>query len=173
MDDTKEGQEINRQFPQQELSVARRYKDQRIILPDEMAGIRARHQIKQASARRQAYLDRYAAATAAALAQAKANPDYQIIVEYLAVCSAAELEHMILETLITDVLARGCTLTPRQIRSFLDRDLKLKMWVHQGNELVRTPHGWTRERGPYPIDADTIWESWVWYPPADSEWSKW
>ena len=121
---------------------------------------------------RQEYLARYAAAEAAALATIKANKDYNIIVEYLADCSTAEVEHIVLDVLITDVLERGCTLASVKIRSFLERDFKLKTWVHQGDELVRTPHGWTLERGPYPIDAETIWDSWVWVPPIDSEWAQ-
>lgn len=121
---------------------------------------------------RQQYLARYAAAEAAALATIKANKDYNIIVEYLADCSTAEVEHIILDVLMTDVMERGCALTSTKIRSFLERDLKLKTWEYQGDVLVRTPHGWTMERGPYSIDVETIWKSWVWVPPIDSEWAQ-
>ena len=117
------------------------------------------------------YNVRYATAAAEALTLMKANQDYQIIVDYLAECSAAELENIVLDTLVSDVLGRGCTLAPARIKGFLQRDLKLKMWTYQDQMLVRCPHGWTRERGSFPIDSDAIWESWNWYPPDDSEWA--
>ncbi len=151
--------------------MARRYKDEKIILPHEREAARASKAIAAANARRQAYLDRYAAATSQALAQVQANPDYRTIVEYLAEQSATGLEHMVLETLITDVTLRGCTLKPVRIRSFLERDLKLKTWIHRGDLLVRVPHGWTVERGSFPLDTSEIWELWIWFPPVGSEWA--
>src|SRR5271166_3125263 len=117
--------------------MVRRYKDEKYISPAEREAARASRNIKAASARHQAHLDRYATATREALALVKANPNYQTIVQYLAECSTriAQIEHIVLETLITDVLARGCTLTPVQIRSFLERDLKSKMWVYHGDTM--------------------------------------
>lgn len=151
--------------------MARRHKDEPIILPADVARDKANRAIAAANARRQAYLDRYAAATREALTQVQANPDYRTIVEYLAEQSATGLEHMVLDTLITDVTGRGCTLKPVRIRSFLERDLKLKTWIHQGDLLVRVPHGWTVERGSYPLDTKAIWELWIWFPPTGSEWA--
>ena len=83
--------------------MARRYKDEKYISRADREAQQASRSIAAAKARHQAHLDRYAAATRVALAQAKANPDYQIIVEYLADRSAAGLEHMVLGDLITDV----------------------------------------------------------------------
>jgi len=151
--------------------VTRRYKDEKYVSPAEREAARANRAIKAAKARHQAHLDRYAAATRVALAEVQANPDYRTIVECLAERSATGLEHMVLETLIAEVTARGCALAGVRIRSFLERDLKLKIWVHQGDTMVRIPHGWTQERGSYPLDMSEIWDLWIWYPPADSEWA--
>lgn len=119
------------------------------------------------AAERQAWLDRYLDAMRVALATAQANPDYQIIVEYLAECST---QHIFPETLLANVLERGCTLTSARVRSFLERDLRLNIWVYQDHVMVWSPHGWMQARGSYPLDVNAIWESWVWYPPVDSEW---
>lgn len=122
------------------------------------------------AAARQAWLGRYLDAMRAALATVRANPEYRIIVEYLAECSARGIVHIVLDVLMTNILERGCTLTSAQVQSFLEWDLRLNIWEYHGDVMVRSPQGWTPERGSYPFDVSTIWDSWAWYPPAESEW---